>query len=311
MLRTTSNSCAETTVWYHRVTCQIMGLLSHQVGLQTSFMSLPRSSKFAGTGAHHHNRTAECAIQTIMSLANTMMLHTAIHWLEQADPSLWPMAVAHAVYLYNHVPQTGLGICLADLFTCTQWEQCKFHDCHMWGCPVYVLDKHLLDGKKIPHWKSYSKHLIYMGNSPMHASMVPLILNPDTGALLSAFHVVFDDWFTTIPLPENHEFSPNLWKNCLANHAIHMYLMMMMRKTTQSSLAKLSMSTIWLPRTELGLYKRILHLLPLFPCFCLWRLCLQTPIHLCLLTVWVQYLHLCLMTVTWMCLILFCRVPVT
>ena len=122
------------------------------------------------------------------------------------------MAVAHAVYLYNHVPQTGLGICLADLFTCTQWEQCKFHDCHMWGCPVYVLDKHLLDGKKIPHWKSYSKHLIYMGNSPMHASMVPLILNPDTGALLSAFHVVFDDWFTTIPLPESHEFSPDLWE---------------------------------------------------------------------------------------------------
>ena len=45
----------------------------------------------------------------------------------------------------------------------------------------------------------------------MHTSMVPLILNPDTGALSSAFHVVFDDWFTTIPLLENHVFSPTLW----------------------------------------------------------------------------------------------------
>ena len=122
------------------------------------------------------------------------------------------MAVAHTVYLYNHVPQPELGICPADLFTHTHWEQHKFHDCNVWGCPVYVLDKHLLDGKKIPHWKPSSKHVIYMGNSPMHASMVQLILNPDTGTLSSAFHVVFDDWLTTIPLPENHVLSPALWE---------------------------------------------------------------------------------------------------
>ena len=120
-----------------------------------------------------------------------MMLHAAVHWPEKADPSLWPMAVAHAVYLYsNHVPQPELGICLADLFTCTQWEQHKFHDCHVWGCLLHVLDKHLSDGKKIPHWKPHSKCVIYMGNSPMHASTVPLILNPDTGALSSVFYVV-------------------------------------------------------------------------------------------------------------------------
>ena len=36
-------------------------------------------SRFAGVGAHHHNGNAERAIQTIMSIARTMMLHAAIH----------------------------------------------------------------------------------------------------------------------------------------------------------------------------------------------------------------------------------------
>ena len=63
-----------------------------------------RISQFIGVGAHHHNGVAEQAIQTIMSIAWTMMLHAAIHWPEMAGPSLWPMAVQHAVFLHNHVP---------------------------------------------------------------------------------------------------------------------------------------------------------------------------------------------------------------
>ena len=37
-----------------------------------------------------------------------------------------------------------------------------------------------------------------MGLSPDHASTVPLVLNLDTGAITPQFHVVFDDWFTTV-----------------------------------------------------------------------------------------------------------------
>ena len=169
--------------------------------------------RFAGTGAHHHNGTAQRAIQTVMSMARTMMLHSAIHWPEMADQALWPMAVAHAVYIYNHVPLTESGVSPADLFTKTRWEQHKFHDLHVWGCPVYVLDKHLSDGKKIPHWKPRSKCTVYMGTSPMHASMVPLVLNHDSGAITAAFHVVFDDWFAMIPVPDGHSLSPELWSH--------------------------------------------------------------------------------------------------
>ena len=57
--------------------------------------------RFAGVGAHHYNGHAERAIQTIMSMARTMMLHSAIHWPNMADPALWPMAVQYAVYLHG------------------------------------------------------------------------------------------------------------------------------------------------------------------------------------------------------------------
>jgi transposase InsO family protein len=74
---------------------------------------------FAGVGSHHHNGHAERSIQTIMSIARTMMLHSAIHWPDMADPCLWPMAVQQAVFLYNHTPSTETGLSPHDLFSKT------------------------------------------------------------------------------------------------------------------------------------------------------------------------------------------------
>ena len=152
---------------------------------------------------HYHNGTAEQAIQTVTSMACTMMLHSAIHWPDVANSTLWPMAVTHAVYLYNHMPSLSTGISPVNLLTKTRWEQQKFHDTHVWGCPVYILDKLLSDGKKLPCWQQCSKWAMNMGNSPKYTSTVPLVLNPDTGAITAPFHVVFDDWFGTVVANEN------------------------------------------------------------------------------------------------------------
>ena len=84
------------------------------------------------------------------------MLHAAIHWPDVADASLWPMAIAYDVYLYKRLPALESGIAPIDIQTKTRWEQCRFHGFHVWGCPVYVLDKTIADGKKIPHWKPHS-----------------------------------------------------------------------------------------------------------------------------------------------------------
>jgi hypothetical protein len=73
----------------------------------------------------------------------------------------------------------------------------------MSGDAMYVLDKTLGDGKKIPRWKQQSKQAVYMGNSPKHSSTVPLVLNPETGAIMAQFHVVFDDWFAMVAASES------------------------------------------------------------------------------------------------------------
>ena len=183
-------------------------------GFSTHLARFMQVIRFAGAGAHHHNGVAERAIRTVMSIARTMMLHSAIHWPEMADPALWPMAVSHAVYLVNHMPNPSTGWSPHDLFSRQRWEQRRFADLHVWGCPTYVLEKRLSDGMKIPRWQPRSKRSMYMGVSVKHASSVPLLLSPETGAITAQFHVVFDDWFATIATTAANlpDFNSHSWQ---------------------------------------------------------------------------------------------------
>ena len=59
-----------------------------------------------------------------------------------------------------------------------------------------------------------------MGMSPQHASTVPLVLNLTTGHLSPQFHVVFDDWFTTVDSTElnpNDSMNDEVWQELFAN----------------------------------------------------------------------------------------------
>ena len=179
--------------------------------------------RFAGTGAHHHNGRAERSIQTIMAIARTMMLHSAIHWPDVADACLWPMAVQHAVFLHNHMPNEDTGISPHDIFTRSRWEQRKFHDLHVWGCPVYVLEKAMHDGKKLPRWKPRSHRTMNMGLSANHASTVPLVLNLSTGYINSQFNIVFDDWFATVAASADAlpDFNSPEWADMFGESTFH------------------------------------------------------------------------------------------
>lgn len=173
-----------------------------------------QTTSFAGTGAHHQNAIAERAIRTIMSIARTMMLHAAIHWPEMSDATLWPLAVQYAVFLYNHVPDHTTGLSPTDLFTRTRWPQRKLQDLHVFGCPVYVLDKKIADGNKLPRWKPRSKRCMYVGVSDKHASSVPLVMNPLTRTTTTPWNVVFDDWFATVASVEGElpDFGSDEWQ---------------------------------------------------------------------------------------------------
>jgi len=108
------------------------------------------------------------------------------------------MAVDYAVYIYNHLPRKDLGLSPMDLYSGSKWPIDKVHDLHVWGCPLYVLDPAMQDGKKLPRWKPRSRRGVFLGLSPKHSSNVPLVLKIATGHISPQYHCVFDDWFSTV-----------------------------------------------------------------------------------------------------------------
>ena len=89
----------------------------------------------------------------------------------------------------------------------------KFQDFHVWGCPVYVLGSALSGGRSIPRWKPRLSRGMYVGHSIKFGHSVPLVLDLDTGSITGQFHVVFDDWFQTVPSTSNTKvnFNHNDW----------------------------------------------------------------------------------------------------
>jgi Integrase core domain. len=139
---------------------------------------------YCGVNAHHKNAVAERAIRTVSDLARALLLHASTHWPDGIEASLWPMAVDHAVHLYNTFPNQH-GICPLDLFSGTTVPRHKLRDLHVWGCPVYGLDPVLQQGKKLPCWQPRSRSGVFLGYSRYHSSDVPLVLNDSFSTVTS------------------------------------------------------------------------------------------------------------------------------
>ena len=73
--------------------------------------------RYSGVGAKWQNGVAEGGIRIVVSKARTMMIHAALHWPEMENEELWPMALSHAVYLYNNTPNELTGIAPIEIFT--------------------------------------------------------------------------------------------------------------------------------------------------------------------------------------------------
>jgi hypothetical protein len=180
---------------------------------------------FSGTGAHHQNGVAERAIQTVTKWARAMLLHSILMWPDQADLSLWPFALDHAVYLWNNLPTQVSRLAPIEIFTSTRFPNYShLRRLHVWGCPVYVLDPKLQDGHKIPKWSPRSRRGKFLGVSTSHSTTIGLILNLRTGFVSPQYHVVYDDEFTTVPNAESgglfnadNPFSAAQWQRLVAS----------------------------------------------------------------------------------------------
>lgn len=155
---------------------------------------------YCGVGAKFQNGVAERSIQTVTQWARAMLLHQMLHWPDESDHRLWPFAMKHAVYLWNHLPKKDSLLAPIELYTGTSMDhQNHFKRLHVWGAPVYVLDPKLQDGMKIPKWEPRSRQGMYLGFSPDHSSLVSNVMNLRSGDVGPQYHVVVDDLFTTVP----------------------------------------------------------------------------------------------------------------
>ena len=169
--------------------------------------------RFSGAGAAHQNGITEQAIKTMVNMARTMLIHADLHSPDGTiNMDLWPMAMDHAVWLYNRIPRQENGIAPIEIWSRTTIHPYDliFSNCHTWGCPTFVLKPKLQkSGVKIPNWQPRSRKGLNMGFSKMHSSLVSLIFNQSTGSISPQFHVVFDDLFSTVHTNESE--TPREW----------------------------------------------------------------------------------------------------
>ena len=66
---------------------------------------------FSGCAAYHQNACAEHAIQVIMNLARTFLLHTSMHWCHYGvdEIVLWSFTIKNATWLFNQLPNYITG----------------------------------------------------------------------------------------------------------------------------------------------------------------------------------------------------------
>ena len=173
--------------------------------------------KKSGVGAKHQNSVAERAIGIVQNMARAMLLHVRLHWPAEFDASLWPFALDYAAWIYNHIPRADKAhMCPDELFSKTKLGCWALRRCRVFGCPSFVLDNRLQDGKKIPKWEPRARTGMFLGFSNEHSSTVGLILNLKTGAISPQFHIVYDELFTTVSTEFDIDLEENwidLWKH--------------------------------------------------------------------------------------------------
>ena len=135
-----------------------------------------------------------------MYMARFYMIHSGLHWSSDGseDLALWSFAVDHAAWVYNRIPQQRSGITPLEFLTGHRSDHRDLRRCHVWGCPVFVLDARLQDNKKLPKWNRRSRMGQFLGFSHSHSSLVALVRNLHTGYVSPQYHVVFDDKYETI-----------------------------------------------------------------------------------------------------------------
>ena len=115
--------------------------------------------------------------------------------------------------LTSGIPNKINGLTPSEIFTGTQMDNKNLRTEKTWGCPAYVLDPKLQDGKRLPKWSPRTRKGQYLGKSPLHASTVGIIRNLTTGFISPQFHVIYDTKFETVSrgYEDNGAVTTHIW----------------------------------------------------------------------------------------------------
>ena len=137
----------------------------------------------------------EQAIQTILGEAQTLLMHAAIQWPDTADTNLWQMAI-------NYTPTSTI--------TC-HWHACPDEFPFRSTSFSLTFSRHahlgyslLCPQPQTPGWTEATQMEATIMLRSLHSFqsfpciLCPLVLNLNTGKISPQFHIVFNDWFTSV-----------------------------------------------------------------------------------------------------------------
>ena len=70
----------------------------------------------------------------------------------------------------------------------------------------------------VTKWEPTDRYEVYLGHYPFHSVSLKLVLNIRTGYVSPQYHVVFDDYLSTVYHVIKGEISVN-WKNLVEEHS--------------------------------------------------------------------------------------------
>ena len=133
--------------------------------------------RHSGVGGRHHNGVSDNAIKNVVRISRTMIIHAALRWPDFSEEILWPMDIDHAVHLHNYTHHISSGMSPEEIWTRYKSSHGELKNVHPWGCPAYVLETRLQDGKKFPKWMIRSRRAQYLRASPLYANTMGLVRN--------------------------------------------------------------------------------------------------------------------------------------
>lgn len=175
-----------------------------------------QTQSLCGVNAHWQNGVAEKRIRDLLEKSRTLLLDAMAKWPQATNTNLWSYALLHANSLHQVTPLLSgekKGRLPLHLFTLTgDAVHPNLSHYHTFGCPVYVLDGNLQNGRSIKKWLPRARLGMYLGNSPSHASSVSLVLHLNSGCVSPQFHVRHDDMFETLSYQSNRNLDVSAWK---------------------------------------------------------------------------------------------------